>query len=92
MPSVHIAWAAAVALLVIIIARTRWRWLVLAYPLATMWVVVVTGNHFLIDGVVAILILGVAVAVTLGIPSQRPERLAHVFGPADAVEVHSAVT
>lgn len=92
MPSVHIAWAAAVALLVIISARTRWRWFVLAYPLATMWVVVVTGNHFLIDGVVAILILGVAVAVTLGIPSQRPERLAHVFGPADAVEVHSAVT
>jgi len=81
MPSVHIAWAAAVALIVIVCARTPWRWLAVAYPLTTLWVVVVTGNHFLIDGVVAIALLGVAVAVTLGIPSQRPERLAHVFEP-----------
>ena len=80
MPSVHIAWAAAVALIVIISARSRWRWLILVYPLATLWVVVVTGNHFLIDGVVAILLLGAAVAVTLGFPSQRPARLADAFG------------
>ncbi len=79
MPSVHIAWAAAVALIVIVSARPAWRWLVLAYPLATLWVVVVTGNHFLIDGIVAVVLLGVSAAITLGFPSQRPERLAHVF-------------
>ena len=44
MPSVHIAWAAAVALLIIVIARTPWRWLALVHPLATTWVVVVTGQ------------------------------------------------
>lgn len=79
MPSVHIAWAAAVALLVIVSARSRWRWLVIGYPVATLWVVVVTGNHFIIDGVVAVVLLGGAVAVTLAFPSQRPERLAPLF-------------
>jgi hypothetical protein len=80
MPSVHIAWAAAVALIIIICARTPWRWLAVAYPLTTLWVVVVTGNHFLIDGVVAVALLGLSVAITLGFPSQRPERLVHAFG------------
>jgi hypothetical protein len=75
MPSVHIAWACLVALLVIVSARTSWRWLAIAYPLLTLWVVVVTGNHFILDGVVSVILLGAAVAVTLLFPSQRPERL-----------------
>lgn len=74
MPSVHIAWAAAVALLVIVIARPPWRWLALAHPLATTWVVVVTGNHYLLDAVVAVFLLAGACAVALAIPSQRPQR------------------
>ncbi len=74
MPSVHIAWAGAVALIVIVAARTRWRWLVLAYPVATLWVVVVTGNHFILDGVVALLLLAASAGVALAMPSQRPER------------------
>jgi hypothetical protein len=75
MPSVHVAWAAAVALLVIVSADSRWRWLALAYPLLTTWVVIVTGNHFLIDGVVSVLLLALAVGITLLFPSQRPRRL-----------------
>lgn len=74
MPSVHIAWAAAVALLVIISARSPWRWLALVHPLATTWVVVVTGNHYLMDAVVAVILLIVASALVLAIPSQRPQR------------------
>jgi len=74
MPSVHIAWSAAVALLIIVIAQTPWRWLALIYPLLTLWVVVVTGNHFILDGVVAVILLGIAVSITLSIPSQRPRR------------------
>jgi hypothetical protein len=72
MPSVHIAWAAAVALIVIVAIRSRWRWLVLLYPVLTLWVVVVTGNHFIIDGVAALALLGVAVGITWLFPSQRP--------------------
>jgi hypothetical protein len=74
MPSVHIAWAAAVALLIIVIARTPWRWLALVHPLATTWVVVVTGNHYLMDAAVAVLLLAGACGVALSIPSQRPRR------------------
>ncbi len=72
MPSVHIAWAAAVALIIIVAARSPWRWLALLYPVATLWVVVVTGNHFIIDGVASVLLLGVAVGITMLFPSQRP--------------------
>jgi len=75
MPSVHVAWAAAVALIVIVSAGTRWRWLALAYPLMTLWVVVITGNHFTIDGVAAIVLLAAVAGVTVWFPSQRPERL-----------------
>ncbi len=75
MPSIHVAWAAAVALYIVVVARSRWRWLAVAYPIATIWVVVVTGNHYLLDGAVAIVLLAVAVAVALAIESQRPTML-----------------
>ena len=74
MPSVHVAWAAIVALLIIVSGRSPWRWLALLYPVLTTWVVVVTGNHFLIDGVASLLILAFSVGVTLVLPSQRPRR------------------
>ena len=82
MPSLHIAWAAMVALLVVVCGRGAWRWLAIAYPVATLWVVVVTGNHFILDGLVAVALLGVAVGVTWAFPSQRPRRFAPVASPA----------
>jgi hypothetical protein len=90
MPSVHIAWAAAVALIVVVTARTSWRWLAIAYPVVTLWVVVVTGNHFILDGVVSVILLAFAVGVTLLFPSQRPERLARLFAPAEPVDAAPA--
>ena len=75
MPSVHVAWAAAVALLVIVCARSLLRWLVLLHPIATVWVVVVTGNHYLMDAAVSVILLAAACAITLAIPSQRPQRV-----------------
>jgi PAP2 superfamily len=59
MPSIHVGWAILVAIMVISSARSRWRWLVLLYPAATMLVVVVTANHFWMDGIVAGLVLAV---------------------------------
>lgn len=84
MPSVHIAWAAAVALFIIVSARTKFRWLAIAYPLLTLFVVVVTGNHFVLDGVAALVLLGIAVAITLAFPSQRPSRFASAPHQQDA--------
>ncbi|MEV4559723.1 phosphatase PAP2 family protein [Kitasatospora sp. NPDC049285] len=57
MPSVHVAWCVIVAVAVITVARGPWRWLVVLHPVATVWVVVVTANHFWADGLVALAIL-----------------------------------
>ena len=57
MPSIHVGWAVLVAIMVISAARSRWRWLALLYPVATTLVVVVTANHFWMDGIVAALVL-----------------------------------
>jgi PAP2 superfamily len=53
MPSVHVGWALIVALAVIRAARSRWRYLALGYPAMTTLVVIVTANHFWLDGIVA---------------------------------------
>ncbi|RKS67983.1 PAP2 superfamily protein [Motilibacter peucedani] len=60
MPSMHVAWAFLFAGTVIWAARSRWRWLMLLDPVATTWVVVVTGNHYWVDGIVGVLCLLVA--------------------------------
>jgi hypothetical protein len=62
MPSVHVAWAALVAVAVVTASRSRWRWAIVAYPVLTQFVVVVTGNHYWLDGVVGVAILGGALA------------------------------
>lgn len=62
MPSVHVGWAVLVAWAVITLGRSRWRWLILAHPIATIFVVAATANHFWLDGVVAIVILVLCIA------------------------------
>jgi uncharacterized membrane protein YgcG len=63
MPSVHVGWAILVAIMVITAARSPWRWLALLYPVATTLAVVVTANHFWLDGVVAGLLLALVLLV-----------------------------
>lgn len=62
MPSVHIGWAILVAIAVIGTARTRWRWLAVLYPVLTTLTVVVTANHFWLDGIVAAILLALVLA------------------------------
>ena len=62
MPSVHVGWALIVAVAVITVSRRRWRWLVAGYPMLTLLVVVVTANHFVLDGIVAGALVAVIVA------------------------------
>jgi PAP2 superfamily len=63
MPSVHIGWAILVAIAVIATARSRCRWLAVLYPVMTTLAVVVTANHFWLDGVGAVVILVLVLAV-----------------------------
>jgi len=63
MPSVHVGWALLAALVVVQVSRSRWRWLALAYPAATLLAVVVTANHFWLDGIAAAGLLAAALLV-----------------------------
>jgi hypothetical protein len=65
MPSVHVGWALIVAFAVITVSRSRWRWLAAGYPLLTLLVVVVTANHFWLDGIVAAVLVAAVLAAQL---------------------------
>ncbi len=60
MPSIHVAWAVLVAVVVFGIGRGGWRWIGPGHGLLTILVVVVTANHWWLDGVVAVLLLALA--------------------------------
>jgi hypothetical protein len=66
MPSRRAGWAALIALAMILITRSRWRWLWLAHPIITFAVVVVTANHYWLDGIVALLLLAISLPLLLG--------------------------
>lgn len=63
MPSVHVGWAILVAVAVISTARTRWRWLAVLYPCLTTLAVIVTANHFWLDGIVAAALLVLVMSI-----------------------------
>ncbi|SHN42663.1 phosphatase PAP2 family protein [Cryptosporangium aurantiacum] len=63
MPSLHVAWAVLVAIALVRTLRSRWRWLAVAHPVITVIVVVVTGNHYWLDGIIGCALLLVALAV-----------------------------
>jgi hypothetical protein len=57
MPSVHVAWAVLIAWATLTIGSGAGRWLGPAHALVTVFVVVVTANHFWADGIVAVAVL-----------------------------------
>jgi membrane-associated phospholipid phosphatase len=64
MPSLHIGWSSWCALLGWRLTRRKWlRALLLLYPALTLFCIVVTGNHFWLDGVGGIITLGAGWAV-----------------------------
>ena len=86
MPSVHVAWAGLVALSVLQATRSPGRWSGLLHLLVTVAVVVGTGNHWWMDGAVALGLLALAVpaeaaarrAVAAAAPGLSRSRLAPV--------------
>lgn len=57
MPSIHVGWAAVVALGTFAMSTSRWRWLVLMHLPVTVLVVAATGHHWWLDGFVAVVLL-----------------------------------
>jgi hypothetical protein len=60
MPSVHCAWALWCALVFVPrVRRPALKWFAALYPVLTVAVIVVTGNHYLLDAVGGFAVLGV---------------------------------
>lgn len=54
MPSLHVGWAVLVAISVIVMSNSRWRYLIIAHPVLTTSVVLVTANHYWADAIIAV--------------------------------------
>jgi hypothetical protein len=92
MPSVHVGWALIVAIAVITVSRSRWRWLAAGYPVLTTLVVVVTANHFWLDGIAAGLLVAVVLAaqrLVYGIRSRNSCQSAQVTPVREELSVRS---
>ena len=57
MPSIHVAWAALVGWAAMVESTNRWRWIGPIHFSITFLVVALTGNHYWLDGIVAMLLL-----------------------------------
>jgi hypothetical protein len=70
MPSLHVGWAVLVAIGMAMALNTRWRWVFVAHPVITVFVVVSTGHHYWLDGIVAVVLLLMAFLVV--VPGRVP--------------------
>ena len=63
MPSIHIAWAAIVCFGILSVAPRRWKWIGPVHLALTFLAVVSTANHWWMDGLVAMALLGIALLI-----------------------------
>lgn len=80
MPSLHVAWAVWCAIVVVALNRSAWRHLAWLYPAITLFVVIGTANHYVLDGVVGTIYAFVGVAISRALYARRraPEASAAV--------------
>jgi hypothetical protein len=71
MPSLHFMWAALAAYGVVRFGRSPVRWAVLAHPATTLVAIVATANHYVVDSVVAAVLMVAAIGVA---PTGRSRR------------------
>ncbi|MHB1138907.1 MAG: phosphatase PAP2 family protein [Microthrixaceae bacterium] len=74
MPSIHVGWAAVVSFGVFMVTTSVWRWLVLLHVVVTCFVVAASGNHWWLDGLVAIALLLGCLALDTQVRRRRSRR------------------
>ena len=84
MPSLHAGWATLVAIAIIRTLHTRWRWLAVLHPVTTILVIVVTGNHYWLDSVVALTLLALSVGFWARVSAVAQHRHARHPDPVTA--------
>ena len=75
MPSVHVCWSTWCAL--VFAPRVKHRWakvLAVAYPFFTVIVIVITGNHYLLDAVGGLVVLSLGWVTRRHLHQSRPGR------------------
>jgi PAP2 superfamily len=76
MPSLHIGWATWCAVAVWPLLRRRWqRIAVFLYPLATLFCIIVTANHYWIDGVGGLIVFGLGTLIGWSLHRWNQNRL-----------------
>ncbi|MBA3288136.1 MAG: phosphatase PAP2 family protein [Acidimicrobiia bacterium] len=76
MPSMHIGWSTWCAVAMWPLLRRRWqRVAVFLYPLATMFCIIVTANHFWIDGAGGLLAFAIGTLSGWGLHRWNQQRL-----------------
>ncbi len=76
MPSLHIGWSTWCALAVWPLLRRRWtKALVLLYPAATLFCIIVTANHFWLDGIGGLIAFSVGSLLGWGLHRWNQNRL-----------------
>jgi hypothetical protein len=71
MPSIHVGWAAVVSFGIVAASTSRWRWIFLLHVVITSIVVSASGNHWWLDGIVAIALLLVGLALDTAMRKRR---------------------
>ena len=73
MPSLHIGWALWSAIVLVKLARRRWvRVAAGLYPVATLFVIVGTANHFVLDAVGGVVVVALGFAVERALSGRSP--------------------
>jgi hypothetical protein len=85
MPSIHVAWAAVVSFGIIAASPSKWRWVFGLQVILTMLAVSASGNHWWLDGIVAIALLGIALAIDTTVRRYVTSRRQPPDGPPDRI-------
>jgi hypothetical protein len=87
MPSIHVGWAAVVSFGVFMVTTSLWRWVVLCHVVVTGLVVAATGNHWWLDGLVAVGLLAGCLVLDTQVRRAVARRRARSSGIGAAVDV-----
>jgi hypothetical protein len=70
MPSLHVGWAVWCGAVIALYAKHRWaKALGIAYPIATSVVVMATGNHYLLDALAGVVVMGLGALFANAVPT-----------------------
>ena len=86
MPSIHVGWAAVIGFGIVAAGTSRWKWLFAAHLPITVLVVSATGHHWWLDGIVAMGLVGLALAIDIGVRQWWRSRRQRSEGGAERVE------